>query len=1702
MSRHHPPCVRPLLTALALAALLAGAAPAEAQLDPHVGGQWGPVIDWPHVAVSMANLPDGRVLTFSSNERDRFPQGPEFSYAAVFDPSDGSFVEIPHPAHDMFCASLVMLEDGHVFVSGGRNQADSPWTSLFDFRTDSWIPIEDMNRGRWYPTSVALPTGQVFIAVGIGGEQHPEIWTPGQGWQLLTGIDLTGPILDYGSRDGGRMWPLIQLDPDGTLVHHGATEIMHRMTPTGLGQIEVLGPHGADWFPDEGTSVMYEPGKILVSGGSIAINDSTSSNKAMVIDVNGPGPVVTPIAPMNSARQFHNEIMLPNGDVLMVGGNTNGVKFNDDAPVFAPEVWRPATGAWTSYNPQQIPRTYHSTAVLLTDGTVLSAGGGLSGNSAVNHWDGEIFSPPYLFDSNDQPAVRPVITGGPDVIRVGRTFDLQATAGMDRFTLVKMSATTHTMNTDQRFLEVAFGEGAPGEYSLSLESNENVLTPGFWMLFALDAGGVPSVSKVVQIVTSGTPRATAPADPRHTVGETVSLTLEAGDPDGDALTFAATGLPDGLSLDPATGEISGTPTRSGIYTVAVVVDDGSDAVGIGFRWFVAAPAIHSEVGHIDIAQSGPDPWHPVSFQNLYIDPVVVVGPPTHHDSAPTTVRVRNVTPEGFEVQLDEWDYQDGAHGSETLAYLVVEAGAQIVDGSQALVAGMSEGVSEAWTTQPLPAGAFTAPPIVLTQIVTAGHWEASATRLQNVGTESFEVRLQQQEQGDGLVGSERVHWVALEPGALAGGLQADLTPALSVGETPDAISFSPSFSGAPRFLARAQTFFGGDTMTLRHQNLGASGVEVWVDEETSKDSEQNHGNNETVGWLAIDPSLDELSLVALFNADPSIEDPGAQAGVEGEDVALVFQVDDPDGDPVSFQATGLPPGLVLDPVLGRIEGQLGSAGTFDVTATVTDARGASAQVGFQWTVLEQLELALVASPPRVAGADVDFTASPNIGDPLEYVWDFGDGTPPTDPSGSISTSHSFAGPGRYVVTLTATEPSTGMQDTLQFVQVVHAQAAALPAARSTSIAYEAGADRVWVANPDNDSVSVFDALSDLELAEIPVGDGPRSVAFAPDGQVWVTNKDSATISRIDPAGLEVDSTLELPGASRPHGLVFSPDGAAAFVALEALGEVHKLHPTSGALLGSAGVGAYPRHLAVTPDAATLLVSRYITPPQPGESTDSPQTQILGAPVGGEVVPVDTASLAVAAPLVLAHSEAPLTEQSGPGVPNFLGAAAVSPDGATAFVPSKQDNILGGRARDGIDLDHDSTVRAIVSKIDLATGTEDLLARVDHDNASISSASAFSRTGAYLFTALEGNRAVAIVDPYGGAELGRFGAGRAPQGLALSPDGRTLYVHNFMDRTVTVHDLSGLLDFDVALAPIDATWDLVANEALPANVLNGKQLFYDAFDTRLSLESYMACAACHNDGGHDGRTWDFTQFGEGLRNTIELTGHGDHGPLHWTANFDEIQDFEGQIRFFGGTGLMSDADFFEGTRSDPLGDPKAGLSGDLDDLAAYVESLDTAHPSPHRESDGALTADGLDGRTIFILEGCGDCHGGAAFSDSPDGGLHDVGTLTSTSGPQTALDTPTLRGLWGSAPYLHDGSADTLEDAIAAHEGVDLSPAALALLASYLDQVDGSESSAPLMGTACGLGFEVGLALPVLVAWRLRRRRGRGRRPEPGAAPER
>ncbi len=818
---------------------------------------------------------------------------------------------------------------------------------------------------------------------------------------------------------------------------------------------------------------------------------------------------------------------------------------------------------------------------------------------------------------------------------------------------------------------------------------------------------------------------------------------------------------------------------------------------------------------------------------------------------------------------------------------------------------------------------------------------------------------------------------------------------------------------------------------------------------------------------------------------PVLTSPANQSSVAGSSVSVQLSATDPDGGAITYQATGLPPGLSVAPGSGLISGVVGGTGAYAVTVTASDPQGYVDQAQFTWTVIvpsvvtiEPISVGLINE-----GATASYTVKATGHGTLEYRWDFGDGTAPTAFGPSANITHVFADAGVYTVTVTVRD-DTGAESTRTFSQPVTNPVAGGKSVSSSNLLYQApngGNPRLWVVNADNDTVSVFDTISLTKLAEIGVGAAPRAVAQASDGRVWVTNKTSATVSVIDPATLKVVQTVGLPRGSMPHGVAAASDGF-VYVVLEATGKLLKF-PNAGTSFTEATVGLHARHVAWNGALQQAMVSRFITPPQPGESTKTVSPTLNGVPQGGEVVVVNAKNMKVLRTVVLQHSALPDSNTSARGVPNYLGAPAISPDGLSAWVPSKQDNIYRGTYRDNNNITFETSVRAISSRIDLKAQKEDLAQRVDHDNSGMASAAAFHPSGAWLFVALEASREVAVMDANGARELFRVKTGRTPQGLLVSPDGLKLFVNNYMDRTVGVYDLTPLVKFGLNNLPLAQTWKSVAAERLTPTVLKGKQFFYDAADSRLAKDGYLSCAVCHNDGGQDGRVWDLTGMGEGLRNTIALKGRAGirQGMLHWSSNFDEVQDFEGQIRGLArGDGLMTDAQF--NATSQTLGPKKAGLSTDLDALAAYLGSLDTFANSPLRPGTNQLSADATVGKALFASQGCGSCHSGSAFTKSGNVNGEDIGTTKPSSGKRLggadlkAIDVPTLRDVWATAPYLHDGSAPTLQAAITAHRGVNINAADLDKLVAYVREIGAEEVTAPVPTNGGGGGGGAGTGL--------------------------
>jgi DNA-binding beta-propeller fold protein YncE len=673
---------------------------------------------------------------------------------------------------------------------------------------------------------------------------------------------------------------------------------------------------------------------------------------------------------------------------------------------------------------------------------------------------------------------------------------------------------------------------------------------------------------------------------------------------------------------------------------------------------------------------------------------------------------------------------------------------------------------------------------------------------------------------------------------------------------------------------------------------------------------------------------------------------------------------------------------------------------------------------------------------------------------VNLTWDFGDGTAIPAPSPALTASHTYKDAGHYTVIVQATDSAASVS--ASFVQTAHYPLTAVPPHNSSSIIYDPQHHQIWNANPDADSVSVSDAQTGQRQGEIPVGREPHTLAQAPDGSIWVANQRSDEVLVLDRSNGVTLARIALPYASQPLAIAFGPTGM-AYVSLFATAKLAEIDGQARKLGRIVAVGPTPAGVSVASDGR-IFVTRFVSPVDHGEvRVLSPQ------------------SLAVTNTIELPFDMTPDSSVSGRGVPNFVSSIAISPDGTQGWVSAKKDDVARGPQRDGQPMNSDNFVRAIVCVIDMKKEVEIVERRQDLDNRSMPASIVFSPVGDYAYLSLVFNNEISTSDAYNLLNLGAIrNVGSGPDGAVLTGDGQ-LFVNAFLSREVIAYDMSSsLASIDQTAPPPLMRIRAIDHEPFAPDVLLGKQTFFNAMDTRMSAVGYMSCGTCHFAGLSDGRVWDFTDRGEGLRNTkslIGIRGAKGEGRLHWSANMDEIQDFERDIRDSqGGSGFMSDAEFDArktgpGGTYDTFGKPAVGASKELDALAAYLTSLDKVPPSPYRNPDGSFTKDALAGRQIFVEAGCPECHSGPDFTDSAKGQLHDVGTILPTSGhrlggPLTGTDTPQLKGIWQTAPYLHDGRAATLLEIFTKYLTRDqmgmtshLTTAELEQLVEYLQELD-------------------------------------------------
>ena len=466
-------------------------------------GNFSNSISWPSVAIHAGLTPDGKVLTYGLDANFRVVGSQVNTKFAIWDPKQGTnnsafrVLNMSHPVDNAFCSGMILLPDGQMLIAGGsiqgKRDAGNDLVHLYDYRTGKVAMLpegSDLLAARWYPTMTTLTDGRILVQGGrdagqTSGVFTPEIYTAGQGSSWLNGATSSTIY----SNAGNQWWyPRSWVAPNGQVF--GITnDDMYYLDPNGDGSITPVGIFSGTNRGITSTAVMYDRGKILQVGGN--------NNQATIIDINNGTPVLSSAGTANYRRMWGDSTVLPDGTVFVSGGS---IKNNVAEQVaYAAEIWNPQTNTWTVVDSAAALRLYHSTSLLLPDGTVLTAGGTTPGFD-TEALSSEIYRPAYLYDDQGNPAQRPTIASEDNVINWETSMTATVGAGqqIDRISLVSFGAVTHSFDMGQRFLELDFTQSGD---RLTIETPEsaNVAPPGYYMLFAMNKQGVPSEAKIVQI---------------------------------------------------------------------------------------------------------------------------------------------------------------------------------------------------------------------------------------------------------------------------------------------------------------------------------------------------------------------------------------------------------------------------------------------------------------------------------------------------------------------------------------------------------------------------------------------------------------------------------------------------------------------------------------------------------------------------------------------------------------------------------------------------------------------------------------------------------------------------------------------------------------------------------------------------------------------------------------------------------------------------------------------------------------------------------------------------------------------------------------------------------------------------------------------------------------------------------------------------
>ena len=525
-------------------------------------------------------------------------------------------------------------------------------------------------------------------------------------------------------------------------------------------------------------------------------------------------------------------------------------------------------------------------------------------------------------------------------------------------------------------------------------------------------------------------------------------------------------------------------------------------------------------------------------------------------------------------------------------------------------------------------------------------------------------------------------------------------------------------------------------------------------------------------------------------------------------------------------------------------------------------------------------------------------------------------------------------------------------------------------------------------NRDSGTVTIV-KLPELKVqAEIHVGEHPEGVTFLGDSHILAV----AVYAEDKVVFLDAHASKPLGIVDvfdEPYGVVSNRAGDRVYVSLDFPGKIVEIDANHRKTLREFSAGKFPRGLALTRDEKQLLTVEYYT---------------------ADVRAIDIAS----------GREA--DHWPGSSNDNLARQIAIHPTRGKAYVPHIRSRVTAVHG--------EGSIFPYVSFLDLrekkdADDTRRRRIPMDAFLGNLVTANTWECTispdGKQFYVVFAGTDDMfacsVLDDDYREIKNRRYmQVGRNPRAVHVASDNKTVYVYNALDFEVVAYNTESLrIEGRVS----------VTKYPHGSELLRGKVLFYSALEPMASRR-WISCSSCHPDGDPDGRTWHNP---EGLRNTQSLAGMSWTHPIHWSADRDEVQDFEHTVRgkLMQGRGLLN------GPLQKELGPKNGGRSADLDALAAYSNS----HKVPLSPfAKNGLSEAAKRGKEIFFAQEtkCAECHSGPLFSDSRPTEAekivrHDVGTgsddPSEKMGPK--YDTPSLVGLYRTAPYLHHGKAETLED---------------------------------------------------------------------------